>query len=100
MFGNKDKNKKLNKRAVAIRGMKAGKAIANALSPTGGSDTPEVDSGALYVDKGGDKYKPKKDPEPTPAGLPNSNKVNSESGTNSALAIGKKKKNRKGPRFA
>ena len=105
MFGNKDKSKKLSKRGVAIRGMKAGKAIANALSPTGGSDTPEVDSGALYVDKGGDKYKdkytpkPKEDPVAAPASLPNSSKVNSESGSNSAMSIGKKKKKSKATRY-
>ena len=96
MFGNKDKNKRLSKRGVAIRGMKAGKAIANALSPTGGSDTPEVDSGSLYVDKGKDKYipKPKDDPETTPASSPNSSKVNSETGVNTSMSINRKKKKR------
>ena len=97
MFGNNDKkNKRLSKRGVAIRGMKAGKAIANALSPTGGSDTPEVDSGALYVDKGGSKYdtKPKEDPVAAPASSPNSSKVNSESGSNSAMSINRKKNKR------
>lgn len=100
MFGNNDKkNKKLSKRGVAIRGMKAGKAIANALSPTGGSDTPEVSSGDLYVDKGRDKYKDKYDPESPPGGVPNSSNPNKESGSNSAMSIGKKKKKNKATRY-
>jgi|TARA_Y100000289_G_scaffold31332_1_gene31063 hypothetical protein len=94
MFANKDKNKRLSRKGVAMRTMKAGKAIANALSPTGGSPTPDVDSGDLYVDKGGSKYlvRGKPNPDSAPSSPPNSSDTNI---SQTIRGVGLKKKDNK-----
>ena len=86
------KNKTFNKKGVAIRTMKIGKAIANALSPTGGSQTPDVESGPLYKDKGGSKLRGKPDTDSAPSSPPNSSDTNI---SQTIRGVGLKKKDNK-----
>ena len=88
----KDKNRRLSRKGVAMRTMKAGKVIANALSPTGGSPTPDVESGDLYVDKGGSKLTGKPNPASAPSSPPNSSDTNV---SQTIRGVGLKKKDNK-----